>query len=83
MVTADHLTDPQRRTAQGVIEPGAGYGFQVEVRPGGLVGWAGGLGTIGYVDRSTGRSAAVFTTQSLELPGAMEALNQVWGLLAE
>ena len=69
--------------AQGIIEPGCGYGFQVEVRPGGVVGWAGGLGTIGYVDRRTGRSAAVFTPQSFDMPGTAEALDQVWRLLAD
>ena len=81
-MTTDHLTAGQRATAEGFIGPGCGYGFQVEVRPGGAVGWAGGLGTIGYVDRRTGRSAAVFTTQAYDVPGTADALELVWSLLA-
>lgn len=81
LMTTDHLTARQRRGAEGFLGPGGGYGFQVEVRPGGVVGWAGGLGTIGYVDRRTGRAAAVFTTQSYDLPGTSEALETVWSLL--
>lgn len=82
LLAADHLTGPQRELAHDVLGPGCGYGFQVEVRPGGIVGWAGGLGTIGYVDRTNGRAAAVFTAQSFEIPGTQEALDQVWRLLA-
>lgn len=82
LLTADHLTDRQRESARDFLGPDCGYGFQVEVRPGGVVGWAGGLGTIGYADRGSGRSAAVFTTQSYEVPGTQGALDQVWRLLA-
>lgn len=81
LMTTDHLTARQRASAEGFLEPGCGYGFQVEVRPRGVVGWAGGLGTIGYVDRATGRAAAVFTTQSFDVPGTTEALETVWSLL--
>lgn len=80
-MTTDHLTSRQRRSAEGFLEPGSGYGFQVEVRPDGTVGWAGGLGTIGYVDRRAGRSAAVFTSQAFDVPGTAEALETVWSLL--
>lgn len=81
-LTTDRLIDRQRESARDFLGPGCGYGFQVEVRPGGVVGWAGGLGTIGYADRGSGRSAAVFTTQSVDVPGTQEALDQVWRLLA-
>ncbi|MFN3600972.1 MAG: serine hydrolase domain-containing protein [Dietzia sp.] len=80
-MATDHLTPRQRAAAEGFIGPGCGYGFQVEIRPDGAVGWAGGLGTIGYVDRRTGRSAAVFTTQSYDVPGTEDALDSVWELL--
>ncbi|EYT64239.1 beta-lactamase [Dietzia sp. UCD-THP] len=80
-MTTDRLTPRQRADAEGFIAPGCGYGMQVEVRPDGVVGWAGGLGTIGYVDRRTGRGAAVFTTQSYDVPGTAEALDTVWALL--
>lgn len=81
LLATDQLTDSQRAAAQDMLGPGCGFGFQVEVRPDGAVGWAGGLGSIGYVDRRTGRSAAVFTTQSFEVPGTQEALDEVWSLL--
>lgn len=82
LMCSDHLTATQRESAAGFIEAGCGYGFQVEVRPGGVVGWAGGLGTIGYVDRESGRSAAVFVPQFIDTPGAGEALETVWDLLS-
>ncbi len=78
----DQLTAAQRAAASGIVEPGSGYGFQVETRPDGAVGWAGGLGTIGYADRDTGRAAAVFTNQGFDVEGATEALDAVWGLLS-
>lgn len=81
LLATDQLTDGQRLTAQGFLGPGCGYGFQVEVRPDGVVGWAGGLGTIGYVDRRSHRSAVVFASQSLDVPGTEEALDAVWRLL--
>ena len=77
----DHLTFEQAARASDFIEPGSGYGYQVEVRPHDVVGWAGGLGTIGYVNRRTGRSAAVFLPQSFDVPGTTDALDQVWALL--
>lgn len=82
LMCSDHLTAAQREAAAGFVDPGCGYGFQVEVRPGGLVGWAGGLGSIGYSDRDSGRSAAVFVPQFIDTPGAGEALETVWDLLS-
>lgn len=73
------IADP---LAEGFLGKGCGYGYQVEVRPGGVVGWAGGLGTIAYADRRSGRAAAVFTNQAVDLPGTEDALEQVWRLLA-
>lgn len=78
----DHLTASQIRSAEGFLGKGCGYGYQVEVRPGGVVGWAGGLGTIAYADRRSGRAAAVFTSQAVDLSGTEDALEQVWRLLA-
>lgn len=80
-MSRDHLTARQRDMAQGFVAPGCGYGFQVETRPGGIVGWGGGLGTVAYTDRRAGRSAAVFVTQNHEVPGTAEALDLVWSLL--
>lgn len=81
-ICSDQLTTAQRFAAEGFVDPGAGYGFQVEVRPDGAVGWAGGLGTIAYANRRSGRSAAVFVTQSYDVPGTEEALEVIWDLLS-
>lgn len=80
-LATDQLTPGQRETAAGLLERGSGYGFQVEIRPGGAVGWSGGLGTIGYTNPLTGRSVALFTPQSYEAPGTAEAFEQIWPLL--
>lgn len=77
----DQLTAGQRETAAEFLEPGSGYGFHVEIRPDGSVGWAGGLGTIGYTNPLTGRSAALFTAQSFEAPGTADAFEKFWPLL--
>jgi len=76
----DHLTAGQRATAGGFLEPGCGWGLHVEVRPGGLVGWAGGLGTIGYADLRTGRVAFLATQVSFDGPGTGEAFERFWSL---
>ncbi len=80
-LATDQLTPGQRETATEFLEPGSGYGFQVETRPDGSLGWAGGLGTIGYTNPLTGKSAALFTTLSLEAPGTSVAFEHFWQLL--
>ncbi|GAB3820925.1 serine hydrolase domain-containing protein [Tessaracoccus terricola] len=80
-MATDQLTPAQRDSAAGFLEPGCGYGFQVETRPDGSVGWSGGLGTIGYTNPLTGKSAALFTPQSYEAPGTAKAFEQLWQLL--
>lgn len=80
-MTSDQLDAEQRRGAEEMIDPGSGYGFHVEVRPDGSVGWAGGLGTIGYTNPMTGTAAALFTPHSVETPGAQRAFDNFWQLL--
>lgn len=80
-MATDHLTPEQRTSAVGMVDPGSGYGFHVEIRPDGSVGWAGGLGTIAYTQPMTGTSAALFTPQSIETPGTEQAFNLFWQLL--
>lgn len=80
-MATDQLTPEQRQSATEFLEPGSGYGFHVETRPDGSVGWAGGLGTIGYTNPLTGKSAALFTTSSLEAPGTSVAFEHFWQLL--
>lgn len=74
------LTDEQRRTAAGFIAPDCDWGLDVEVRPGGQVGWAGGLGTIGYADPATGRAAFLATAVTIDSPATIAAFDSFWGL---
>ena len=74
------LTDEQRRTAAGFVEPGCDWALTVQVRPGGQVGWAGGLGTIGYADPATGRAAFLATAVTLDSPATITAFDGFWGL---
>lgn len=76
----DQLTPAQRTSAEGFLEPGCGWGHQVEVRPQGLFGWAGGLGTIGYADPRTGRAAFLATQVSVDAPGTVTAFERFWSL---
>ena len=78
----DHLTTEQRRTATGFLQPGCGWGRHVEIRPEGWIGWAGGLGTIGYADPATGRAAFLATQVSFDAGGTSRAFDRFWGLLA-
>lgn len=78
----DQLTPEQRTGPTVLLEPGSGWGHHVEVRPGGLVGWAGGLGTIGYADPARGRAAALFTWQGVDRPGTQAAFAEFWQLFA-
>lgn len=77
----DHLTSGQRGTAEGFLEPGCGWGHHVEVRADGLIGWAGGLGTIGYADPRTGRAAFLATQVSFDGPGTATAFQAFWSLV--
>lgn len=76
----DHLTPGQRATAGGFLDPGCGWGHHVEVRPNGLFGWAGGLGTIGYADPRAGRAAFLATQVSVDAPGTGTAIDCFWPL---
>ncbi len=72
-MTTDHLTAEQRSSAEMLLD-GNGWGLHLEIRPT-SVGWAGGLGTIGYVDPVTGTAAALFTQSSVESTGGMSAVE--------
>lgn len=82
LMRTDALTDESRTTATGFIEDGCGWGLHVEVRPSGAIGWAGGLGTIGYADPRTGRAAFLATQVTFDAPGTATAFNAFWSLLA-
>lgn len=74
------LTEQQRRTAVGFIQPTSDWGLHVEIRPGGQIGWAGGLGSIGYADPRTGRAAFVATQVTIDSPGTVAAFDAFWTL---
>lgn len=76
----DHIRHDQRATAAGFLEPGCGWGHHVEIRPNGIIGWAGGLGTIGYADPRTGRAAFLATQTSFDCPGTATAFDHFWHL---
>lgn len=78
----DQLTAAQRSGAGDFLFEGCGWGHHVEIRPNGLVGWAGGLGTIGYAVPGRRRAAALFTWQGMDTPGTLEAFDEFWALLA-
>lgn len=74
----DTLTDGPRATAADLLEPGCGWGLHVEVRPSGAIGWAGGLGTIGYADPASGRAAFLATQVTVDSPGTGQAFDHFW-----
>ncbi|MGO1165860.1 MAG: serine hydrolase domain-containing protein [Janibacter sp.] len=76
----DHTTAGQRATAGAFLEPGCGWGHHVEVRSDGLIGWAGGLGTIGYADPRSGRAAVLATQVSFDGPGTAQSFDRFWTL---
>lgn len=82
LMRTDALTDESRTTATGFIEDGSGWGLHVEIRPSGAIGWAGGLGTIGYADPRTGRAAFLATQVTVDAPGTITAFDAFWSLLA-
>lgn len=74
----DTLTDERRRTATGFIEPDCGWGLGLEIRRSGLLGWAGGMGTIGYADPATGRVGFLATQVTFDAPGTTTAFERFW-----
>lgn len=78
----DQLTASQRRGTTELLGDGSGWGHHLEVRPDGLVGWAGGLGTIGYAAPGRRRAAALFTWQGMDTAGTQAAFETFWDLLA-
>lgn len=77
---SNHLSTDQRATAEDILDPGCGWGLNVEVRPSGIFGWAGGLGTIGYADPTTGRAAALATQVTVDASGTAAAFDAFWSL---
>ena len=77
------LAEGQRAMTEGMLEPESSWGLHVEVRPDGLIGWAGGLGTIAYADPRTGRAAALATLVTVDGPGTAAAFETFWSLLRE
>ncbi|WP_338748215.1 serine hydrolase domain-containing protein [Janibacter alittae] len=76
-----HITADQRSATAGLLDPDTGWGLHVETRPDGRIGWAGGLGTIGYADPATGRAAFLATQVTVDAPGTVAAFDAFWPLL--
>lgn len=74
------LVAGQRTAASGLLDPDSNWGLHVEVRPDGRFGWAGGLGTIGYADPTTGRAAFLATQVTVDAPGTVAAFEAFWSL---
>jgi CubicO group peptidase (beta-lactamase class C family) len=88
LMTADALTDPQRRSAQAFLDPGEswglGTGVDVEVvRPWqapGRWGWTGGTGTTAYVDPTRDVVAVLLTQRAMT--GPQDGFDDFWAAVA-
>lgn len=68
MMTTDHLTAAQRAGGPPILEPGAGWGFGVQVAADGTYGWNGGSGTMWRTSPQLGRTAILFTQRMMMSP---------------
>lgn len=68
MMTTDHLTPAQRAGGPPILEPGAGWGFGVQVAADGTYGWNGGSGTMWRTSPGLGRTGILFTQRAMTSP---------------
>lgn len=88
-MTADALTDEQRRAAQPVLGPGESWGMGTGVdaeaaQPWmvpGRWGWTGGSGTTAYVDPVRGTVCVLLTQR--EMTGPQDGFDDFWTAVAE
>ena len=89
LMTADALTEEQRRQALPIVGPGASWGLATGVdveavepwMAAGRWGWTGGTGTSAFVDPLRG-SVAVLMTQR-EMTHALDRNDEFWTAVAE
>jgi CubicO group peptidase (beta-lactamase class C family) len=88
LMTADALTDEQRRQAEPIVGAGASWGLATSVdveaaRPGqmpGRWGWNGGTGTTAYVDPGRGTVGVLLTQRALMDP--LDGFDAFWAAVA-
>ena len=88
-MTADALTDEQRRGAQPVLAPGESWGMATGVdaeaaqpwMAPGRWGWTAGSGTTAYVDPVRGTVSVLLTQR--EMTGPQDGFDDFWTAVAE
>jgi CubicO group peptidase (beta-lactamase class C family) len=88
LMTADALTDEQRRQARAIIEPGRswGLGTAVDIEPvspwmaRGRWGWEGGTGTTALVDPTRDTVAVLLTQRAMG--GPQDGFDEFWAAVA-
>jgi CubicO group peptidase (beta-lactamase class C family) len=88
-MTADALTDAQRRQALPIVGPGASWGLatavDVEAAEPWMAprrwGWNGGTGTTAYVDPTRGTVGVLMTQR--EMTGPQDGFGEFWAAVAE
>jgi CubicO group peptidase (beta-lactamase class C family) len=87
-MTADALTDAQRRQALPIVGPGASWGLATGVdveaveawMAPGRWGWNGGTGTTAYVDPTRGTVGVLMTQR--EMTGPQDGFDDFWAAVA-
>jgi CubicO group peptidase (beta-lactamase class C family) len=87
-MTADALTDAQRRQALPIVGPGASWGLATAVdveaaetwMAPGRWGWNGGTGTTAYVDPTRGTVGVLMTQR--EMTGPQDGFSDFWAAVA-
>jgi CubicO group peptidase (beta-lactamase class C family) len=88
LMTADALTDSQRRHAAPILGPGGSWGLAtgVDVEAAqpwmapGRWGWAGGTGTTAHVDPTRGTVAVLMTQRAMTSP--LDGFDDFWTAVA-
>jgi CubicO group peptidase (beta-lactamase class C family) len=87
-LTADALTDAQRRQALAIVGPGGswGLGTGVDVEAAepwmapGRRGWDGGTGTTAHVDPTRGTGGVLLTQRAMT--GPLDGFGEFWAAVA-
>ncbi len=90
-LATDQLTPGQRDEAQTFVGPDAGWGFGVAVVPQDPTvktlprgfGWAGGYGTMAWIDPSRDQIGLVFTQHTVETPAVGRTFARFWDAVYE
>ncbi len=80
VMTSDQLNEEQKAGLEGMVGPGASWGWQLSVETGGRYGWAGGTGTTAYVDPEKNVIGVLFTQRLMAGPD--EDFDYFWNPLA-